>query len=305
MPAPDTAWSAIPGRSGTGLSRRRLLAGAGGGVIALAAASPQAQAAPAADPWPRWKAHGDDPQAAPDHSPWTAFLKDYLKPGQDGINRVAYGAVTASARQDLDAYLARLGKADIAAMPRDAQFAFWVNLYNALTVQVILDHYPVDSIRDINISPGWFSTGPWGKTLIAVDGVDLSLDDIEHRILRPLWQDPRIHYAVNCAALGCPNLRGEAMTAANKESFLQAGARDYVNHPRGATVRDDGKLVVSSIYDWFQEDFGGTEAGVLAHLRRHATPDLAESLAQGREIARYRYDWTLNDAREGAAETAS
>jgi Protein of unknown function, DUF547 len=87
----------------------------------------------------------------------------------------------------------------------------------------------VASIRDIAISPGLFSVGPWGRKLIEVEGEPLSLDDIEHRILRPIWRDPRLHYAVNCAALGCPNLRSSAFTAANADILLETAASDYVN----------------------------------------------------------------------------
>jgi Protein of unknown function, DUF547 len=87
----------------------------------------------------------------------------------------------------------------------------------------------VASIRDIAISPGLFSVGPWGGKLIEVEGEPLSLDDIEHRILRPIWRDPRLHYAVNCAALGCPNLRSSAFTAANADILLETAASDYVN----------------------------------------------------------------------------
>jgi hypothetical protein len=161
----------------------------------------------------------------------------------------------------------------------------------------VLEHYPVDSIRKIAISPGLFSAGPWGKKLVTVEGKALSLDDIEHRILRPIWRDPRIHYAVNCAALGCPNLQPEAFTADNEEALLERAAHDYVNHPRGATVAD-GKLTVSSIYVWYQADFGGTDRGVIAHLQHYAAPALAAALAPIERIGADRYDWSLNDARE-------
>jgi hypothetical protein len=164
----------------------------------------------------------------------------------------------------------------------------------------VLDHDPVDSIRDIDISPGWFADGPWGKKLITVDGSDLSLDDIEHRILRPIWRDPRVHYAVNCAALGCPNLRPRPFTADRLDRMLTEGARAYVNHPRGARMTDDG-LVVSSIYVWFQADFGGDDAGVIAHLKRYAKPGLAADLGAARGIDDHRYDWALNDANPGQA----
>jgi hypothetical protein len=258
-------------------------------------AGPSVQAAPAAEAWERWRPHDPQSRVTLDHSTWGRFLAAYLVPGADGIHRLAYGRVTADHRRDLAAYLRQLEGVAVGSLNRDEQRAFWINLYNALTVQVILDHYPVASIRDIDISPGLFSDGPWKKPLAAVEGIPVSLDDIEHRILRPLWQDPRIHYAVNCASLGCPNLPPEPFTAANSEALLERGAREYVNHPRGARL-EGGRLVVSSIYHWFQEDFGGTEAGVVAHLRQYAGPELAAGLTGAARIADHAYDWRLNDA---------
>ncbi len=136
--------------------------------------------------------------------------------------------------------------------------------------------------------------GPWGKKLVAVEGETLSLDDIEHRILRPIWRDPRIHYGVNCASIGCPNLIATAYTAENMDSLLTENARAYVNHPRGAVV-EDGALTVSKIYSWFDEDFGGNEAGVIAHLRDYAGPELLARLRDIDDVADYEYDWALND----------
>ena len=163
----------------------------------------------------------------------------------------------------------------------------------------MLDHYPVDGIRDIDISPGLFADGPWDKKLVEIEGEDVSLNDIEHRILRPIWRDPRIHYAVNCASIGCSNLRPTAFTAANSDALLTAAAQAYVNHPRGARV-EDGKLIVSSIYVWFQEDFGGNDAGVIRHLIRYAAAGLGTRLAGVTSIHTHDYDWGLNDAVGGA-----
>ncbi|MCB2100678.1 MAG: DUF547 domain-containing protein, partial [Rhodobacterales bacterium] len=202
--------------------------------------------------------------------------------------------VTARDRARLSAYIERLAAARPAALNRAEQMAFWINLYNALTVRVVLDHYPVMSIRDIDISPGFLADGPWGAPLVAVDGTDVSLNDIEHRILRPLWRDPRVHYAVNCASLGCPDLAARPYAAGDLEARLDTAARAYVNHPRGAAVKD-GRLVVSSIYVWFGGDFGGDD-GVLAHLRQYAEPALAGALAAVTAIGDHRYDWGLNDA---------
>ena len=256
----------------------------------LAFAAAAATGAPAAKLWERWLAHDPESELAVDHSPWDLFLKKYLSE-TDGITRVDYAAVDEQARTALQGYLASLSQTPVDALSRAEQLAFWINLYNALTIETILKNYPVDSIRAI--SPGFLSSGPWGEKMIEVAGEKLSLDDIEHRILRPIWKDPRLHYAVNCASLGCPNLAGEAFTAAGAEHLLEQGARAYVNHPRGASI-EDGELIVSSIYRWFGEDFGGSDEGVIDHLRRHANEQLRSNLEDIDSIASHRYDWALN-----------
>lgn len=180
---------------------------------------------------------------------------------------------------------------------RTEQKAYWINLYNALTVELIISRYPVASIRDINISPGLFVRGPWGAKLLAIEGEKLSLDDIEHRILRPIWKDNRVHYAVNCASLGCSNLQPAAYTSDNMESLVEKGAREYVNHPRGVAIKN-GKLVVSSIYVWFQEDFRGSAEGLMGYWERYADPALTEALKKHSGNLEHDYDWRLNGAEQ-------
>ena len=252
-----------------------------------------ALAAPKADLWQRWTTHDPQSTRTVDHSGWDQFLQRYVAEFSDGINRVDYAGVSPADRQRLNQYLNGLSKVPVSRLNRAEQRVLWINLYNALTVRVILDHYPVDSIRDIDISPGLFSDGPWGKKLIEIEGEPVSLDDIEHRILRPIWRDPRIHYAVNCASLGCPNLQRRAFTADNTERLLNKGAVDYINHPRGASV-ENGRLIVSSIYDWFQADFGGSDSGVIRHLNRYADAKLKSELSGIDRIFDDHYDWTLN-----------
>ena len=123
----------------------------------------------------------------------------------------------------------------------------------------------------------------------------MSLNDIEHQILRPIWQDPRIHYALNCASVGCPNLQMVAFTAANSDALLDTAARTYINSRRGVEIID-GKLRLSSIFNWFSADFGGDLAAVTMHLATFAEPALAAILATKPRLAGYRYDWDLNDA---------
>ena len=252
-------------------------------------------AMPKADLWPRWAAHDPDRTSVIDHGSWSRFLARYRIIGQNGVSQLRYGEVSAADRRALDSYLETLAAVAISAFRRPEQLAYWVNLYNALTVKVLLDSYPVASIRDIGISPGWFTVGPWRKKLIRVEGQELSLDDIEHRILRPIWRDPRIHYVVSCASTGCPNLGRDAYTGATIEATLTDAARQYVNGGRGVMF-DGGELYVSSIYKWFREDFGGSDPSVIAHLRSYAEPALAARLSRARDIAGHFYDWSLNNA---------
>ena len=249
--------------------------------------------APSAQVWSFWDTHGTATDVI-DHSPWQRFLQNHVRPGDDGINRVEYAKVTAAERAALRNYIERLQKINIRDYGRDEQLAYWINLYNAVTVNVVLEHYPVASIRDIDISPGFLSFGPWDKKLLSIEGQAVSLNDIEHRILRPIWKDPRLHYALNCASLGCPNLQTTAFTAVNTPALLDASARDYVNHPRGVSIID-GELRVSSIYSWFREDFGDSDADVIKHLRRYASAELAAELAGFDHIDDDDYDWSLND----------
>jgi hypothetical protein len=264
-------------------------------ILALIAAGSPALAAPSAKLWPRWVKHQAASKTAIEHAAWQRFLKTYVRVSADGINRVAYAGVSAADKRALKAYLAQMSNVRISTYNRREQLAYWINVYNAVTINLILDRWPVRTIRQINISPGVFSRGPWGKKLFTVEGVPVSLDDIEHRILRPVWRDPRIHYAVNCAALGCPNLLRSAFTGANANAQLEAAARDYVNHPRGVTITQ-GRLRVSNIYRWFKEDFGGSDAGVIKHLKRYARPKLHAQLERISGIAEGTYDWSINEA---------
>ncbi len=252
--------------------------------------------APTPDLWARWAQHDKSSGARIDHSNWTTLLKKTVRRDPRGVDRVDYGAYSAADRKRLEHYINVLSKFPVDSRRPTEQRAFWINLYNALTVKTVLDHYPVDSIRDIDISPGIFVDGPWDKKLVEVEGIMVSLNDIEHRILRPIWRDPRLHYALNCASNGCPDLQDEAFTADNTETLLDRAARNYVNDARGVRFHDK-ELTVSKIYLWFQEDFDNNIAGVLAHLRRYAKPELAARLEGVTDIDGFDYDWSLNDVR--------
>jgi hypothetical protein len=273
-----------------GITRRAAL-----GALLLPALAPSlARAAPRAEPWPHWRASDESSPLTIDHSAWEAFLAKYLvAESADGISRVAYRRVLPEDREALSLYIALLGGLPITAYRRAEQLAYWINLYNALTVRTVLEHYPVDSILDIGPKR---SSGPWRQKLIHIEGEEVSLDDIEHRILRPFWRDPRLHYGLCLAALGSPDLAPRAFRAATAEAMLDAAARAYVNSPRGARLERD-RLFVSSIYVWYKADFGGSDRDVIQHLKRYAKPKLAEALARQTRIAGDSFDWSLNDAK--------
>ena len=263
-------------------------------VIAILVNSDLVQAAPKAELWPRWQKHDPNSRQPIDHSLWDRFLKlNVVASHASGINRVRYNGVSPEDQKSLKSYLQALQALAISNYNRNEQKAYWINLYNAFTVDLIISRFPVASIRDINISPGLLARGPWGAKLLTIEGEKLSLDDIEHRILRPIWRDNRVHYALNCASLGCPNLQPQAYSADNCEALLEKGTREFINHPRGVSLQK-GKLQVSSIYVWFQEDFGHSAADLMEHWQEYAEPALAEALEKYQGGLAHDYDWRLN-----------
>ena len=228
-----------------------------------------------------------------DHKPWQKILDKYLQSDHpSGVNRFHYSQVSADDKKALKIYLSQLRSIDPRAYRRSEQMAYWINLYNALTVDLILDNYPVKSIK--KVGKGLFSFGPWDDDIVRIAGNKLTLNDIEHKILRPLWKDPRIHYAVNCASYGCPNLVTKVFTASNTDFLLNQSARDYVNHSRGVRF-EDGNLIVSSIYHWYSEDFGGHDQKLIEHLKKYAEPQLKQKLDQYQGPIDHEYDWSLNE----------
>jgi hypothetical protein len=258
-----------------------------------------ANAAPSAELWDAWQDHNDTNISTVDHSAWQAWLDEYLVTQSDGATAVRYKAVDQTGRLALDAYIQTLSSTNPLELNRAEQFAYWVNLYNALTVQVVLNNPSKESIT--SMGSGWFSGGPWDESFIHINNTPVTLNDIEHRILRPIWQDHRIHYVVNCASIGCPNLSASALTAANTQEQLEAAEQHFVNHPKGVALNSQGKLVLSKIYQWYREDFPSEDNAFIRYLAQvmsSATePTLsADNLRSTFEDVRYAYDWNLNSA---------
>lgn len=230
-----------------------------------------------------------------DHSLWAELLEAYVKQDQEGHNIFDYAGVDTEDRVKLDTYIRQLERTDVDRLSRDEQLAFWINAFNALCVRFVLDEYPVRSINDLDGS--FFSAGPWNRRVFKVYSIDLSLNDIYHRILRPIWQDERIHYVLACTAKSCADIVAYPYTGPTINRAMEVAATNFVN--TGLAVIDIKReaVRVSSIYTWYQVDFGDSEAAILLHLQQFAEGDLAEALNKVVRISGYGFDWSLNDGR--------
>ena len=249
--------------------------------------TPQTNAAFGENAWSFWSLSDETAEAEIDHQSWSNFLMRYVLPNDDGINYVAYAAVTPEDRESLQSYIDQITAQDPRKLRKAEQLAYWVNLYNALTVEVVLRNPGKDSIRDMG--KGYFSSGPWSDKLIKIADQSLSLDDIEHRILRPIWRDHRIHYAVNCASISCPNLATTAYTADNANKMFDIAELQYINHARGARFDERGRLTLSSIYEWYAGDFADDEEDLVRYISTHHSTATAE-LREYTGRVRYKYD---------------
>ncbi len=268
------------------INRRRL-----GGLLAGAVLIATSQPVFAASALAEFKPAGS---AKADHSAFDMILKQHVSVDATGYASVNYGALV-SQRKKVEDYVAGLLDLDPRQLSRPEAHAYWINLYNAKTLAVMLEHWPVKSIRDIQLGGGGlFGKGPWSKKLMAINGIELSLDDVEHRIVRAIFNNPLSHYALNCASFSCPNLMPSAYTATNLNTQMQESAKLYINHPRGVSIAD-GKITASKIYSWYADDFGG-KANLKSHWKEFASPQLAAQI-DAASFGSFDYDWTVNAAR--------
>lgn len=232
--------------------------------------------APVTTPAPKPAPAPTPPQnTAPDHSPWNQMLSTYV----NGKGRVNYVGIKKNEAK-LDAYLATLAKEIPASdWSRSEAMAYWINAYNAYTVKLILNNHPLGSITDLD------GGDPWKVKWIKLAGKTYSLNNIEHDILRPKYKDPRIHFAVVCAAKSCPPIANRAFTAANLNSLLQSSTRAFINN--SAFNQTKGTLKISKIFDWYKEDFGD----VTAYLNKY----LSVKIEGNPDVGFMDYDWSLNE----------
>ena len=256
--------------------------------------SPFALAAPKSELWPYWNQSRSDSNIEVDHQLWQSLLSRFVRESADGINRVAYREFDEAAKLELSNYLEAMSRVAPTQLNQNEQLAYWINLYNAQTIQVVLDHPKKKSI--LSMGP-FFAFGPWDEPYLTIEGKPVTLNDIEHRILRPIWQDHRLHYVLNCASIGCPNLNRHAYQAELIDQQLAGAQVNFLRHPRAVTLTDSGKLQVTSLFDWYLIDFAQDISGLLAYLAAQR-PDLAADLSalvdEGNPKIDYVYDWDLN-----------
>lgn len=241
-----------------------------------------------------WDARDNQSDQVVDHSAWQSLLNVYLNDQHpSGVNRFNYKAVSKEDNDKLDGYLEYLQSLKPRQLNSQEQFAYWVNLYNAKTVDYIVSGVQKDNIESIKeIRSLLVVPGPWKRKDLKIEGKKVSLDDIEHGILRPIWLDHRIHFAVNCASIGCPNLLKTVFTSENTEELLDYAQESFLQHPR-AVKYQDGKLVLTSLMDWYGADFADNKSELLDYLSDFVAEELLDVLVENPTIV-YAYDWKLN-----------
>jgi len=211
-----------------------------------------------------------------DHSAWNSLLKKYV----DQTGNVDYKAFK-NDQATLSSYLNYLGNTPPSEIwSKEEGLSYYINLYNAATVKLILDNYPTKSIKDIK--------DPWGKEWVKIGSDTYSLGDIEHKILRKM-NEPRIHFAINCASFSCPKLLNEAYTSEKVEEQLQKASIDFVNDPT-RNILSKEKLQLSNIFKWYKKDF--TENGSLIdYIKTYSEKEIDPKA----KISYVTYDWSLNE----------
>jgi len=240
--------------------------------------------------------HAQPEARASGHAAFDALLAAHV----DASGMVDYDAFAAS--PEFDAYLTELADADLTGMSEPDRLALWINAYNAYTIELIIRHEERESIRNINKSLGFIrGKGPWNERLAEVAGEVWTLDEIEHEIIRVRFDEPRIHFAVVCAAIGCPPLRAEAYTGERLDDQLDDQARRFlVESPdKNRVDTAEGELHLSPIFDWYREDFPEGDEGLGRYLAQFFPPGPERTFLEAGDfdVEHTDYDWDLNSAR--------
>ena len=224
-----------------------------------------------------------------DHSKFDQILKQYV----DDKGLVDYNGIAKDPR--FGEYMESLKSAQTDKMSRNGQLAFWIDAYNAVTIDKVIKWKPKKSVRETLIPGVWTSTKFFTTRDHIVAGKRLSQDDIENDILRKKFQDPRIHFAIICASSGCPPLPRVAYTEENVQTRLEEETRNYMNSPRGTRInRSKNMLYLSKLFEWYGADFIAKSGSVMNFIKPYLAPETLEFLKQDPKISYIYYDWALN-----------
>jgi hypothetical protein len=242
---------------------------------------------------PQWAAAAPPP----DYKPWQDLLAKHYDPAKG----MRYKALKAQDKPALDRLRQQMALIDPAALSPKDRLAYWINLYNISVVGIVVDHYPVDSIRDISTDP-IIRLNVFKKDSVATKSGKISLDTIENEKIREAFKDPRIHFAINCAAKSCPPIRPEPYVGARLDQQLDDQAQKFFNNTHNARFEKNERGVVvhvTKIMDWFEDDFEQWGGGRIAFLRKHLAPErrkIIDPSVKNVSLEFNDYSWDLNDA---------
>jgi hypothetical protein len=234
--------------------------------------------------------------APPDYSAWGELLAKYYHPARG----MKYRELRQNDEATLERIRQQLAQVDPAQLSRQDQLAYWINLYNVSVVGLVVDNYPLDSIRDLSTDPV-IRLNVFKKPHVRVKGGTMSLNDVENLKVREGFRDARIHFAINCAAESCPPIRTEPYVGARIDEQLDDQARLFLASPRGARLEGHGdELTVhlTKVMDWFGEDFEEWAGGRVAFLKRYLSTEKRQRLEAAKDVDLEfdDYSWKLNDA---------
>jgi hypothetical protein len=259
-------------------------------LIVTAVVSSDSEAAPLGRVWPAAQQVSADEV---DHSRLDALLKKYVD--EDGYVDYSAWQKSRTDRRALLIYLAEIGRTSLAkSASKDANLALWINAYNAVTIEGILQVYPTSSIR--NHTAKTFGYNIWQDLPVVIGGREFSLEDIEHKVLRKMGE-PRIHFAIVCASVSCPRLRAEAYTKSKMQKQLADNARDFFGRRQNLQLTSkSNRIHLSEILDWFGKDFGSTQEAQLKAIRPYLPVSAQQIVDSGSTKVSYLdYNWKLND----------
>lgn len=255
-------------------------------LVVLMAISMNASAAPKAVMIEFWNDVEPSSGLKMNHTRWDGLLKKYVNDTHEsGVNRFDYDRVTETDKKILSDYLAYLQQMDPRQLNRPRQKAFWLNLYNATIVWVILESEPKESIKSIGRL--------WRNNRLVIARQKMSLDDIQHGVLRPLYKDPRIHFGLSAGTVGSGDILPEAYNMDNVEELLERNTKRFFTKTNKGVSVEDGVMVVSTIMKWYKKDFGSNDLMMKAFIKKYVNPEMERLIDQTRKTS-YQYDWTLN-----------